>query len=52
LNLSSEKLVPTLCAFLNATCRYNASCIFDIGGVAGGIATGIVCDKYFVVGLV
>jgi len=23
------------------------SCIFDLGGVAGGIATGIVCDKYF-----
>lgn len=24
------------------------SCIFDLGGVAGGIATGILCDKYFV----
>ena len=24
------------------------SCIFDLGGVLGGIATGIVCDKYFV----
>lgn len=23
------------------------SCIFDLGGVFGGIATGIICDKYF-----
>ena len=34
------------CGMAVATAGY-MSCLFDLGGVAGGIATGVICDKYF-----
>uniref|UniRef100_A0A7R9TX90 Major facilitator superfamily (MFS) profile domain-containing protein n=1 Tax=Prasinoderma coloniale TaxID=156133 RepID=A0A7R9TX90_9VIRI len=34
------------CGFTTASAGY-MSCAFDLGGIAGGLATGFLCDKFF-----